>query len=315
MAALTLRERFDPRRFLMGEKALVGPVVLSHRRIFILPNLRGLGLALLLSIQLLVAINYNNNLSFILTFLLASIALLGLFYGFRNLAALRIRAGRVEPTFAGDTASFEIYLDNPTPLHRIALQITKKDAVPVLLNIAPAVSIPVRLPVKTKRRGWLYLPTVTVSSTFPLGLFRAWSPVNLQVRALVYPKPASSGLPFPERLGQGEHKRQNADDFRGFQNYQPGDALRRIYWKGVAKGQGVRVKEYHGEDRSELHLRWMQTPGFDAEARLSQLCRWVIDAEQSGLHYGLELPGTHIAPATGANHFRRCLEALALFAT
>lgn len=315
MAALSLSERFDPRRFFRGEKAAAGPVILCHRRVFILPNRRGFALALLLLIQFLVAINYNNNLGFILSFLLASIALLGILYGFRNLAGLVIRAGRAEPVFAGEMAIFELYLDNPTRLPRLAVRLTHKNAAPLELDVLPASTAQARIQIKAERRGWLNLPTVTLASAFPLGLFRAWSPVNLKQRTLVYPRPASTQLPFPEKPGEGGQKQPNADDFRGFQSYQPGDPLRRIYWKGVAKGQGVHVKEYHGEERAELYLDWAQTPGLDVEARLSQLCRWVIDAEQAGLNYSLRMPGTEIPPGTGAAHFRRCLEALALFGT
>jgi len=313
MAALTLRERFDPRRFFRGEKASDRPVVLSHRRIFILPTKRGLGLALLLAIQLLTAINYNNNLAFILTFLLASIALLGTLHGFRNLAGLRIRPGRAEPVFAGDLACFDIHLDNPTGLHRFGLQIAHKNATPQSLEIVSDASTLTKLQVKAERRGWLDLPTLTVSSCFPLGLFRTWSPINLKQRALIYPKPANTRLPLPEMPSESGARRPNAGDFRGFQNYQPGDPLKRIHWKGVAKGQGVHVKEYRGEDNGEFYLNWAQTPGPDTEARISQLCRWVIDAEQAGVRYGLRLPGANIAPGTGAIHSRRCLEALALF--
>ena len=49
------------------------------------------------------------------------------------------------------------------------------------------------------------------------------------------------------------------------------------------------------------------------EARLEQLARWVVDAEERGDRYGLELPGVHIAPDRGAEHRHRCLAALALF--
>ena len=36
---------------------------------------------------------------------------------------------------------------------------------------------------------------------------------------------------------------------------------------------------------------WDSLPGMETEARLSQLCRWVLDAHRSGLSYGLVLPG------------------------
>ena len=51
----------------------------------------------------------------------------------------------------------------------------------------------------------------------------------------------------------------------------------------------------------------------DVERRLSQLSRWVIDAERENCLYGLRLPGVELAPSRGSAQFDRCLEALALF--
>jgi len=314
MAALSLRERLDLSRFFQGEKPAPGPITLNQRRIFIVPNKRGLGLALLLLVQLLASTNYNNNLGFILTFLMGSVAMLGAVYGVRNLAGLSVSVGRAEPVFAGDAARFKLRIDNPGPTPRISLRAGLRDGPAQALNILPGETAQVVLAVAAARRGWLDLPTVTLTTAFPLGLFRAWSPLRFKERALVYPRPASDSLPFPASAGgDGGPRRSNADDFHGFQSYQPGDPLRRIHWKGVAKGQGVHVKEYRGEESLQLYLDWSHTPGHDGEARLSRLCRWVLDAEQTGASYGLRLPGTEIKPGSGQAHLRQCLESLALF--
>lgn len=311
MGGLSLQERLDPRRFFRGERAVEGPVRLDHRRVFILPTRRGLALGLLLFIQILTATQYNNNLAFILSFLLASIALLSILYGYRNLAGLVLRSGRTEPVFVGEKVLFEIHLENPSPTPRLSVNILLKTAAPLTLSLPPADSLPIKLPIPTERRGWLYLPTVTLASIFPLGMFRTWSPINLKQRVLIYPRPAADPLPFPEYPG-ASGQRQASDDFHGFQSYQPGDSLRHIHWKGVAKGQGVHIKEYRGEEHSDVRLDWVRTPGADTEAKLSRLCRWVLDAEKAGLRYALSLPGTELTSASSPDHLRRCLEALAL---
>ena len=275
------------------------------------PNRHGLGLALLLLVQFLIATHYNNNLGFILAFFIVAVALLAALHGFRNLAGLVVRPGRAEPVFAGELAAFECHIDNPSRHPRLALGVEAENATGFELDIPPSASAPAVIQIKAIRRGWLRLPALNLSSTFPLGIFRAHASLTLDMRALVYPPPAAPGLGFP---GEGSDLLLAADDFVGFRNYQPGDPLRRIHWKGVAKGQGVYFKQYRGgEGRGELWLDWAQTPGRDAETRLGQLCRWALDAEQAGLCYGLRLPGANIAPARGANHLRRCLEALALF--
>lgn len=314
MVKLSLRECLDPRRFFEGEKASDGSIVLTHRRIFIIPNKRGLGLFLLLFIQLIASINYNNNLGFILTFLVGGIATLGTLYGFRNLARLSLCANHPSPVFVGDAARFTLTIDNPTQTPRIGIHVGLRHGPQQALNLPAGESLAVVIDVTAIRRGWMELPTVSLSSEFPLGLFHAWSPVKFNRRVLVYPRPAVDDIPVPATFGgEGGQRMTASDDFHGFQNYQPGDSLRRIHWKGVGKGQGVHVKEYRGEENNRLYLDWQQTPGFDVESRLSRLCRWVLEAEKTGSTYGLRLPGTDINPSTGQAHMHSCLERLALF--
>ena len=313
----TWKARFDLRRFFRGEKAVDGPVLLTHRRVFILPNRRGFGLAALLAIQFLAAINYGNNLAFILTFLLAGIAMQSTLYAFRNLAGLSLRRGKAPPVFAGEPARFELHLDNPSRIHRLGLNARLAGApATARFDVAPQSTATLALHADAGKRGWLALPTVTFDTSFPLGLFRAWSPVNLRQRALVYPRPAPAGVepPVIPDLGAGARPSHGEEeDFYGFAGYRPGDPPKRIHWKGVAKGQGVHVKQYAGGETAELVLDWRYTPGADIEARLSRLCRWVLDAEAAGTPYSLRLPGAAIETGLGEAHRARCLEALALF--
>jgi uncharacterized protein (DUF58 family) len=81
----------------------------------------------------------------------------------------------------------------------------------------------------------------------------------------------------------------------------------------VARGQGWYTKEFGGGAPTTLWLDWDTLEGLDTEERLSVLARWVIDAQRGGELYGLKLPGTSIAPASGEQHQARCLGALALF--
>ena len=73
------------------------------------------------------------------------------------------------------------------------------------------------------------------------------------------------------------------------------------------------TKQFSGEAAQEIWLDWEGLPGMDTEARLSQLTRWVLDADRDGLSYGLRLPGLQHPPASGLEHKHRCLQALALF--
>jgi uncharacterized protein (DUF58 family) len=314
---LVLRARFDLARFFRGEKAREGPVDLTHRRIFILPSRSGWGFALLLTVQFLIAINYGNNLALGLTFLLASIAVLSALHSFRNLAGLRVTSGRAEPVFAGDMAWFEVNVDNPSRLPRWGLSARLGSADGSCEFDVPAEQrFRMTLAARTTRRGWRPIDTLTVSTSYPLGLFRAWSPINLTQRVLVYPRPSSELHPLPPvASGHGDASSHawGDDDFGGFHAYRPGDSLKRIHWKGLAKGQTLQVKHYVALAGQNTDLDWQNAPGSDTEQRLSVLCRWVLEAERAGSAYRLRLPTQTIVTGSGEAHRRRCLEALALF--
>nr|WP_305888659.1 DUF58 domain-containing protein [Methylomonas sp. SURF-2] len=308
------RQRFKPSRFLIGEAPAAGPIQLDQRRVFILPTRQGLLFVLLIVLVLLIAFVYNNNLAYMLGFLLASVFFVTILHSFKALSGLVVRAGQHQPVFAGDQALFNFVLHNPGDQARPAIDVSLRE--PRTIRLRPGETQTVSLAVPAEKRGWLACDTLTLSSCYPLGLFRAWSPLRFDSRVLVYPQPAKLELPFPETDsgpgGQGQSKREG-DEFYGLKSYQSGDPIRQIHWKAYAKGRGLHSKQYAGASSLELWLDYETTPGADAEARLGQLCRWLVDAEQAGRRYGLLLPGVRLEPDRGAAHNQACLSALALF--
>jgi uncharacterized protein (DUF58 family) len=314
LTALSLKERFRLSRFFSGEKATEQPVILNQRRIFILPTHRGLNFAILTALLVLIAFVYNNNLVYLLAFLLASIFFITILHSYKSLAGLVLQKGQSKAVFAGEAAGFAIHVNNPVDVERYYLQMSLKNT--ESLTLKPQSKTCITLYSPTKKRGWHTAGTVTISSTYPLGLFRAWSPIRFNLEALVYPKPSPQELPFPETpsaLTQHGFSNKGADDFYGLKEYQPGDSIKHIHWKAFAKGQGLFSKQYGGDNSAEIWLDYENAPGHNTEERLSQLCRWVIDAERAGIHYGFSLPGLKLPPDTGLLHTRKCLEALALF--
>ncbi len=313
---LNIIERFKRSRFFLGEKATDSNITLNHRRIFILPSKMGLGFALLITLLLLIAIVYNNNLAYLLTFLLASIFFITILHSFKSLASLVFFSSSGQAVFAGEIAGFEITINNPENIERFNLQLTLEDSIHFCLKKQQKKHL--TLYCKTHKRGWLQLEKVTISSTFPLGFFRAWSPMRFVSKVLVYPKPSRVKQPFPEAEGQqnqalkNTHKKGN-DDFYGLKEYQPGDPVKHIHWKAYAKGHGLHSKQYESGSLTDLWLNYAQAPGHNVEERLSQLCRWVVDAEKAGLQYGFSLPGFKLETGQGKEHYQKCLEAMALF--
>ncbi len=293
-----------------------GPITLTQRRLYILPTRHGLIFALMLLVMLFGAINYANSMAFVLTFLLGSLGVVSILHTYRNLARLQVGAGKSAPVFAGQQARFQVCLDNPGPVPRHAISLAIGKDTRGCVDIVPGQTACLEFTLHASQRGLLQAGRFTLFTTFPLGLLRAWTHLNLDMSCLVYPHPAAEDLPLPMALaetGQGALQGDGHDDFSGLRTYHNGDSLRHVAWKAVAREQGMLTKQFSGDAQQELWLDWTTLPGMDSEARLSRLTRWVLDADAASQRYGLRLPGRTLAPASGPEHRRQCLETLALF--
>ena len=316
---ISFKQRFKLSRFFQGEAPMLGPIELTQRRVFILPTKRGMGMVLTIILLLLIAFVYNNNLVYLLCFLVASIFFVTILHTYRALSGLVVNVGYVQPVFAGDAARFQLVVNNPFAQERPALSAQLDTEQQFNLEGNASKTLSLLLPVS--KRGWQAMGTVTLSSCYPFGIFRAWSPLRFDCKVLVYPRPSKYSVPLPipsegsrAKAGPRSVNRSGKDEFNGIRDYQPGDSLRQIHWRAYAKGQGLLSKKYVAEaGGSELWLDYEHTPGGQREERLSMLCRWVLDAEMAGLRYGLRLPGKQLAPDQGQKHQVSCLEALALF--
>ncbi len=299
-------------------KALTGEVVsLGQRNLYMFPTRNGFIFSLLLFVLLLAAINYENGLNYVLTFWLGATAVISMLHTHRNLLGLTIIAGPSAPVFAGEQARFSVCLVNDRHLPRLGLVAShnKQELGQIDLEANGRACVP--LTVTSKQRGHLAMPTVRLSTRYPVGLFYSWSRrLELDHHCLVYPRPGPS-RPFvhakEHSLQREVGVRAEGDDFIGVRDYQYGDPPRHIDWKAAARGQGLHTKRFGGDARASVWLDWDVLTGLGTEDRLSQLCRWVLDAETQGMVYGLRIPGAIIEPASGEAHSHVCLKALALF--
>ncbi len=296
-----------------------GTVELVHRRVYIVPTRLGWFFGGTLAVLLIGSINYALSLGFALTFLLAGMGLAGMVHTARNLARIAISAGRAQPVFAGESAQFRLYLDGRAAFDRPAILARHvASGSQLVVDVPPRSSAEVVLAVPAPKRGRLALGRVMLETRFPLGLFRAWSYVEPDVRCLVYPRPERSPLPPSSgaaAAGAQRTQTPGSDDFAGLRGYQRSDSPRHIAWKAVARGEDLLTKQFAGEAAAELWLDVRLLPtGLGLEQRLSRLAGWVLAAERAGAHYGLRLPGVEIAPSRGDAHRGACLQALALHA-
>jgi len=292
------------------------PVVLRHSRIYILPTRHGLAVMATLAVMLITSLNYALSLGLVVTFALAGLVAAALLHVFRNLAGIKLRPLAAGDTFAGAPIPFSVELFGGAAA-RTQVSLFARDT-RVTTDVAAGAALTLTLMTPTRVRGPIPLGRLTLSSDFPLGLWRGWAYVHFPLEGIAYPAPEPSAPPMPRgREGaDAEPTARGGDaDLAGLREYQRGDPPQRVAWKAVARGAGWFSKAFEGTTAGgPVALDWAQMPReLDTEARLSRLAAWVLAAERTTRPFALSLPGAALAAASGGEHRRRALTALALY--
>jgi uncharacterized protein (DUF58 family) len=293
-----------------------GPLPLSvpRRRVYILPSGFGLVYALALLVLMIGALNYNNNAAILLALLLAMAAMASAHGAVRLLSGLSLRRFEADETFAGEGQPCRLMvhsiggrLAGDLRLAVAGQQVqagTDGDGQALFEWIWPS-----------DRRGRRPLGRVRLSTTWPLGLFRAWTVLEPDATAVVYPAPETPPVPLPAQAdlhGDRHAPSRGEQDWHALREFQRGDALRDIAWKVSARHDRWLVAETRSATQAPaLAFSLDQVAQLEREAALSRLCRWLLMAEAAQLPWALRIPGAELPTGLGGEQRRRALTALA----
>jgi uncharacterized protein (DUF58 family) len=298
---------------------------LTQRNVYILPTRAGFMLGLTLLVLLVASINYQLNLGYVLTFLLAGSAVIGMHVCHGTLRGLTLHLAPPEPQFVGRSVQIAVQLHSSSPRVRYGIGLAVLGSAHWSWTDVPAQgSSRVQIAFSPARRGQYPLPTLTAETRFPLGTFRVWTVWRPAAQVLVYPAPEAHPPPLPpgepRAGGAATAQRHTTGEFDGVRGYRRGDPLKLVVWKKAAKTDELVSRDAQQAQRLELWLDFSHAgqglgivgSGVAREHALSRMCAWVLLAESQGLRYGLRLPGAELAPGSGPAHQKNCLQALAL---
>ncbi len=312
------RRRF--RQWWQARLPLADTLTLTQRNVYILPTRPGFMLGATLLVLLVGSINYQLNLGYLLTFLLAGSAAVGMHVCHATLRGLTLNLMPPAAQFAGAAAMLSVVLSNSRKSVRYGVGLAVLDATHedhwTWTDVPAQGTCTVHVAFRPERRGLHRVPPLTAETRFPLGTFRVWTVWRPAAQVLVYPQPEAHPPPLPPgepRAGGAATARvQTTGEFEGVRAYRRGDPLKMVVWKKAAKSDELVSRDTMQSQRQELWLDFDQCGVADPEARISRLAAWVLQADKLGSDYGLRVPGQQVAPAAGEAHKRRCLEVLAL---
>jgi len=286
------------------------PIELHRRRIYIVPTGFGIGFTVLLLVMLVGALNYANNAALLLTCLLGAATAASMLVAFRTLDGLRLDSIRAGQAVAGLPITVTFDFESKHPRNAVRIDV---DSVRLAFAIHASGKTSVSLQLPTELRGWQPLPHVRLWSTWPLGMFRAWSWLYPEQAVLVWPRAEFSGPPPPHPADDRHRQRlHRGDDLATLRDYRSGDPMRHVAWKASARHHSLLVKDFEQpEAQQEWQLDWRQLRGMENEARIARIARWLSEALAQRRHYSLWLPNEVIGVGSGPAHYARCMNALA----
>ncbi|MGU5679845.1 DUF58 domain-containing protein [Aeromonas allosaccharophila] len=291
-------------------------ITLGTHSLFILPTRMGLLYLLVLLAIYLLGTNYQNNLVLLVTYCLGSLFMAAMWLTHRNLLGLELLGGPLVLGEAGSQLPMRILVQSRRPV--LALRFSLNEGT-LWLAQADAVPRTLILPVSDSRRGPLPLGRLQVESRYPLGLFRCWSLLDLQLEGWLAPKPTFGALRGEHATESEGHQGQPAPaplgDFDTLRTHQTGEPLSWVAWKQLAQGRGLLSKQFHEPLQDDTHLTLQRVTGGDLEQRLAVLAWWCADYGKRGIPFTLTLANQTLGPDSGAAFVQRCLLALAQFDT
>lgn len=303
-------------RRLSNKRGRSSHIVLSQKNIYIFPSGAGLIFLMLLATMLVTAINYQNSLIYLLTFLLGAIFFISIWLCFLNLQGLEIISGQDSDAFAGEALNFDLtllqsgkaapaifYGSKPGQCAEAALEKGIKKHISIMQG--------------AKNRGCYQLDRFYLATFYPFGLIRAWTWLKTESRVYIYPVPLEPVyVPSTSQAGTDSSSNQvtveNSGDLKA---YSPGDSISRIAWKPFAARSELYIRAYDSSSGELDHwVDWSSYAATDTEQRLAMMCSDILRMRRDRKHFGLRLPGLEIAPGSGPAQETQCLRALAVFA-
>jgi uncharacterized protein (DUF58 family) len=261
---------------------------------------------------LMMAMNYQNNIAYLLCSAVFSAAIFAAIEARRNLRGMSLETQPVKACFVGQYGSMGAIIRVEDERPRLLLRLALPDAYSMhVLELQGRHGLAMPLPAWP--RGVHRLEYCELESVHPFGLVRSRLRLSLDQELVIYPEPLGE-RPLPGGGGQDQGHKRGEGDFAGHRRYQDGEPPARLDWKVIARDGPLLVKHFTvGSGRQEHLLSLSALAAVPVEHALSQLCRWICQAEERHEPYQLALAENPGELGQGASHQHRCLEQLARY--
>jgi len=230
---------------------------------------------------------HNYNIVYLALFFTFAFSFSGYFFGRNNIRSLEVELLSFQRVFANRRSSYSLLLSSSSQRDIYDVTCIAEDESKHYRYIRSNKPEVVTFSHRISQRGEAAFGVVECESRFPLPHQIFYKVFDLERAFVVYPEP--KGISLDAFIAQNRSLYGDRDDFEGIKVHEHGDRLSQIHWQSLAKGGELMSKRFSYTDASRmLHFDFFSCARSD-EARLSQLCLWVLACEERGLAFSIAI--------------------------
>ena len=200
----------------------------NNSKIYIYPNLNGIGLSLFVFFCFLVSVFYENNSGLLLSIIIFFIFFISILISHQNINNLKISSSNEYYVEANKNKNLTFIIENLSKEKKLNIDIYFQKQNIGNYNFSKKINN-FKLNYNKKLRGVYLLDTITLNSIYPFGIIKTKINHKPDCDIIVYPQ---SIKPNQELLNEFNiDKSIDADDFDGIDEFKNGDSYSKIAWK------------------------------------------------------------------------------------
>ncbi len=254
---------------------------LRVNRVYIMPTEIGFYFGALIFIIFLISLTYGNNTLMLLAFLLLSQFILFMIMAHLNLKRFNLKKltivnGHQRMTLKGHFSSevnkviFDINIICPS-INSDAINFEKITTDRKLYQLNG----------HYPKRGLIKIDKIQARSSYPLGLFKTWKVIQVDLHFYSLPELVGEGLDAYFNLVNDGN-----DLFKEHIQYNTSASYQKINWKHYAKSDHLVLKDFEAEVDQELHFNFSTYEDqAKKEKMISQYALWIYEAHSRGFKW------------------------------
>ena len=201
---------------------------LNQNKIYIYPNLNGIGLGLFIFFCFLISVFYQINSGLLVSIIIFFIFFISIFVSHQNINNLEINFNKEYLLEAEQNEILNFQILNSTDEKKLNIDIVHNNKKIGNFNFKKKLTS-LKLEYQNSIRGEFYLDKLILKSIYPFGVIRTKTNFYPKTKIIVYPKKIK---PTDSLLSEfAISKNIKLDEFEGIDEYKYGDNYSKIAWK------------------------------------------------------------------------------------